>query len=191
MFNKQGRVVSNEAFAAFAHRKRDEFRVKAAAIQSFSERLAESRQERTLKRMEAREAAWERIQTTVSSKLSRPPTRSVVLQAEGYRERLEVNDILHEATPDGVKSPDSFWYSGLRKPKVEISHAVNRPYYNLRRSEALAEYTNSRPITGKGWFERPYLKDRLVLLSKRIKSLTPASIPPTDTFICRGIQSRQ
>lgn len=190
MFSLKGNVVSDETFAAYATRKRSEFQQRAGAIRTVSERLADTREQRNLERMNSRLAEWKSLSDTVATQVKRPHTSSVVTHAEGHRERLEVNDILYEATPDGVKSPDHFWYSTLRKPKVDIAHTSNRYFYNLRRSEDLALYTNNRPKTGKGWQERPYLKDRFVLLKERISSLTPASMPVEDFFCVRGVKSR-
>ena len=183
--------MNDDTFAAYATRKRAEFQKRAAAMRTVSERLADTREERTLERMNNRQSEWKSLHDSVSAKVKRPYTSSVVMNAEGHRERLEVNDILYEATPDGVKSPDHFWYTTLRKPKLDIAHTSNRYYYNLRRSEDLSLFTNNRVKTGKGWFERDYLKDRFVLLKERVSSLTPASMPVEDYFCVRGIKSRQ
>jgi len=176
--------------------KRDTKTQVSLQMRTLEEQIQSRRHERALAKWAQQQQQWEDFRHHAASKTGRAKEHLVVSRTEEYREKMEVMELLDQATPEEIKSGGHSWYHSLRGggtryvqvgnmfSGLHIPMKLHKEKYDheIIRKPLLRDLVNSRQDADgerqgpRTWRDDEYLLARLRRYQKKMTELAPGKL---------------
>jgi len=184
-------------------RQRIEKRQQRLKTLTVYERILADRDERMMEKHQRQLEFWDNHRKYMARRLQRSEHQLVVANAEEFREKRELFDLLERATPVELRSGGYSWYHSLRNDgsrHVQVGNMYSGLSYTLKlrkenyvdelvRTERLAEQGLERKQVHDGpqtWRDDEYLLARLRRYRNAMSELAPGRLDYDEMLVVEG-----